>query len=134
LTQFLPRRFRQNGAIREDDRGNGSVATIHAQDKLGRLVVILEADLCVFNLMGIKKCLCPQAIFGIFAAGGNGRSRRLREAFRDDFFRPQYLVAPEEAAHFSCNAVVLDRDIVLPVLCSHADSSSLRAAGGRPLH
>ncbi len=79
-------------------------------DILGCLVVSVE--LVDPRFYHIDTCFCPLPDGGAVwfpAAFDEYGQRAIRDHLQDLID-----VAPEEAAHFSCNAVVLDRNIVLP--------------------
>ena len=77
---------------------------------LGCLVISVElVDPRFYHL---DTCFCPLpdgAAVWFPAAFDEYGQRAIREHVRELID-----VRPEEAAHFSCNAIVLDRDIVLP--------------------
>jgi N-dimethylarginine dimethylaminohydrolase len=79
-------------------------------DILGCLVISVE--LVDPRFYHIDTCFCPLPDGGAIwfpEAFDEYGQRAIRDRLSDLID-----VAPEEAAHFSCNAVVLDRDIVLP--------------------
>jgi N-dimethylarginine dimethylaminohydrolase len=91
--------------FRSDIKSHRAVA-----DMLGCLVISVElVDPRFYHL---DTCFCPlpdSAAVWFPGAFDEYGQRAIREQV------PELVeVAPEEAAHFSCNAVVLDRDIVLP--------------------
>jgi len=91
--------------FRSDINSHRAVADI-----LGCLVISVE--LVDPRFYHIDTCFCPLPDGGAVwfpAAFDEYGQRAIRDRLHDLID-----VAPEEAAHFSCNAVVLDRDIVLP--------------------
>jgi arginine dihydrolase len=91
--------------FRSDINSHRAVADI-----LGCLVISVE--LVDPRFYHIDTCFCPLPDGGAVwfpAAFDEYGQRAIRDHLRDLID-----VAPEEAAHFSCNAVVLDHDVVLP--------------------
>ena len=74
--------------------------------------LVISVELVDPRFYHLDTCFCPLTDGGAFwfpAAFDEYGQRTIRDHV------PNLIdVAPEEAAHFSCNAVVLDRDIVLP--------------------
>jgi N-dimethylarginine dimethylaminohydrolase len=74
--------------------------------------LVISVELVDPRFYHLDTCFCPLPDGGAVwfpAAFDEYGQRAIREHVRDLID-----VLPEEAAHFSCNAVVLDRDIVLP--------------------
>lgn len=77
--------------------------------------LVISVELVDARFYHLDTCFCPLRARGAmwFPAAFDEYGQRAIREHLDDLIE----VSPEEALHFACNAVVLDRDIVLPEGC-----------------
>jgi N-dimethylarginine dimethylaminohydrolase len=104
---------------------------IRSHQRLGELLerLVISVELVQDRFYHLDTCFCPLpdgAALWYPAAFDEYGQRAIRQHVRELID-----VAPEEAVHFACNAVVVDRQIVLPEDCPKL-CSSLRDRGYTP--